>query len=94
MSRDASSQIFSKYCGLMEDEGYCVELVISRGTKDEDWTLEVINTAGKSFLWDETFPSEDAAFSAFSETVQKKGMCHFHTFDLPTFHVFENHTIH
>ncbi len=94
MTNEDKLVVYSRYCSVMEDDGISVELIISRDARHQDWSLEVVNSAGKSFLWPDTFPSEEAAFSEFSRTVQQKGMLHFHSFETTMPSVQENRTLH
>lgn len=94
MDRSKTDTVYSRYCGLMEDDGICVDLVISRPANRHEWTLEVINTAGKSFVAEETYGSDDEAFSAFSSMVQERGMVYFHSFELMTIAFPHNMTLH
>ena len=94
MNRKSSDVVYSQYCGLMEDDGICVDLVISRPANRHEWTLEVINTAGRSFVCEEIYGSDDEAFSAFSTMVQERGMVYFHSFDLMTVGFPHNMTLH
>jgi hypothetical protein len=41
------------------------------------WTLEVVNAAGTSTVWDDLFPSDDAADEAFLRRVADEGMAAF-----------------
>lgn len=41
------------------------------------WALEVVNDRGTSTVWDELFDTDDAADSAFRETVSTDGMVAF-----------------
>jgi hypothetical protein len=41
------------------------------------WSLEVVNSAGTSIVWDDLFPSDDAANEEFHRTVAEEGMAVF-----------------
>jgi hypothetical protein len=54
--------------------GVTVEVSISRLEHETEWSLEVVNSAGTSIVWDELFPSGDEAFAEFERTVAEEGM--------------------
>ena len=39
-----------------------------------DWSLEVVNSASTSIVWDDLFASDDEAFAEFERTVAEEGM--------------------
>jgi hypothetical protein len=77
---------YSVHSGWHSKDGIEVEVHIYRiaGTNDQ-WTLEVGNKSGGSTLWDDTFPTDDSAYSEFLATLAKEGIEHFE-FDDPTVH--------
>ena len=54
-----------------------VELCIYRLETKSEWLLEVVNSAGTSIVWDDQFPSDEAANEEFLRTVAKEGMTTF-----------------
>ncbi len=58
-------------------DGITVELCIYRLETKTEWALEVVNSAGTSIVWDDQFPSDDAANEEFLRTVAKEGMATF-----------------
>lgn len=58
-------------------DGVAVDVRICRLEAEATWTLEVINAAGTSTVWDDLFPSYDAADEAFLRTVADEGMAAF-----------------
>jgi hypothetical protein len=58
-------------------DGITVELCIYRLETEPGWTLEVVNSAGTSIVWDDVFPSDDAASEEFLRTVAEEGMASF-----------------
>lgn len=58
-------------------DGVTVELCIYRLEEEPSWTLEVVNGAGTSIVWDDTFSSDDAANEEFLKTVAEEGMATF-----------------
>jgi len=47
---------------------------IIRLEHDTEWSLEVINAASTSIVWDELFASDAEAFAEFERTVAAEGM--------------------
>ena len=54
-----------------------VDVWICRMETEATWTLEVVNSAGTCTVWDDLFPSDDAADEAFLRTVADEGMAAF-----------------
>ena len=54
-----------------------VEVRICRLETEATWTLEVVNAAGTSTVWDDLFHSDDAANEEFLRTVADEGMAAF-----------------
>ncbi|WP_108462254.1 hypothetical protein [Devosia naphthalenivorans] len=77
---------YSVHSGPHSHNGVEVEVSIFRlaGTNDE-WTLEVENRLGGSTIWEDTFPSDGAAYSEFIATLAKDGIEQFE-FDDPIVH--------
>ena len=66
--------------GLSRDvtrDGITVEVCIYRLETTQGWSLEVVNSAGTSIVWDDLFPSDDAANEEFLRTVAEEGMTAF-----------------
>ena len=58
-------------------DGITVEVCIYRLESETDWSLEVVNSAGTSIVWDDLFASDDAANEEFLRTVAEEGMSAF-----------------
>lgn len=58
-------------------DGITVELHIYRLETDAGWALEVVNEAGTSTVWEELFPTAEAANEEFLRTVDDEGMVAF-----------------
>jgi hypothetical protein len=58
-------------------DGVAVIVQICRLESESKWTLEVVNAAGTSTVWDDLFPSDDAANEEFLRTVADEGMAAF-----------------
>lgn len=54
-----------------------VEVCIYRLESDPEWILEVVNSEGTSIVWDDPFPSDDAANEEFLRTVTEDGITTF-----------------
>ena len=55
-------------------DGITVEVHIYRGEEDASWVLEVVDQANNSFVWDDRFPTDQAAMSEFVASVEREGM--------------------
>jgi hypothetical protein len=58
----------------VKKDGVTVEVSIIRLEHETEWSLEVINSAGTSVVWDDQFVSDDEAFAEFERTVAEEGM--------------------
>jgi hypothetical protein len=58
-------------------DGVTVEVCIYRLENNPDWSLEVVNAAGTSIVWDDHFESDDKAWAEFLRTVDEDGMKSF-----------------
>lgn len=66
--------VFSDHCGRFSRDGISVEVAIVRLEHETEWTLEVVNANRTSIVWDDPFPSDDAAHAEFLATVEAEGM--------------------
>jgi hypothetical protein len=57
-----------------EQDGVSVEVSIIRLEHETEWSLEVVNSARTSIVWDDLFASDDEAFAEFERTVAEEGM--------------------
>jgi hypothetical protein len=55
-------------------DGVTVEVSIIRLEHENEWSLEVVNSANTSIVWDELFPTDEAAYAEFERTVAEEGM--------------------
>ena len=70
--------ITSGLSGVVTQHGVTVHVEIYRLEQEPvEWSLEVVNDAGVSTVWDETFPSDKLAHEAFLRTVAEEGMSAF-----------------
>ena len=55
-------------------DGVTVDVSITRLEHENEWSLEVVNSANTSIVWDELFPTDEAAYAEFERTVAEEGM--------------------
>jgi hypothetical protein len=55
-------------------DGVTVKVSIIRLEHEKEWSLEVVNSANTSIVWDELFPTDEAAYAEFERTVAEEGM--------------------
>jgi hypothetical protein len=58
----------------VKKDGVTVEVSIIRLEHEPQWSLEVVNSAGTSTVWDELFASDEDAYAEFERTVADEGM--------------------
>ena len=51
-----------------------MEVSIIRPEHETQWSLEVVNAANTSIVWDDLFASDDEAFSEVERTVAEEGI--------------------
>ena len=66
--------VISGLSGVVTQDGITVEICICRLEHEKPWTLEVVNAAGTSVVWDEPFSSDEDAYAEFKRTVANEGM--------------------
>jgi hypothetical protein len=55
-------------------DGLTVVMTIVRLEHLAEWTLEVVNAAGTSTVWDDVFATDEAALAEFERTLAEEGM--------------------
>ncbi len=55
-------------------DGVTVEVSIIRLEHQAEWSLEVVNSAGTSIVWDHLFATDEDAYAEFERTVAEEGM--------------------
>ena len=60
--------------GIVSKDNVTVEVIIVRLERESKWSLEVLNNAGTSIVWDNLFDSDDDAYAKFQQTVEEEGM--------------------
>jgi hypothetical protein len=58
-------------------DGMTIDVLIYRGERESTWILEVVDHAGGSTVWDETFATEQAALSEVLKTIDDEGIACF-----------------
>ena len=66
--------VTSGLSGVVTQDGIKIEICIYRLEHEKPWTLEVVNAAGTSVVWDEQFSSDEEAYAEFKRTVADEGM--------------------
>jgi hypothetical protein len=74
MSQHDPNLVTSGLSGVVTQDGVKVEICIVRLEHEKLWTLEVVNAAGTSVVWDEQFSSDEEAYAEFKRTVVAEGM--------------------
>ena len=64
----------SELSRTVRNDGIAVEVSIIRLEDESKWSLEVVNAAGTSAVWDDLFASDREAFSEFERTLAEEGM--------------------
>ena len=72
--RNDPNIVLSCLSGVVQEAGISVRLRIYRLEQDPQWTLEVVNDAGTSTVWNVLFDSDEEAFAAFRLAVEEEGM--------------------
>jgi hypothetical protein len=73
MDRDPNI-VSSSLSDVVREDGVTVRLEIYRLEHESQWSLEVINDAGTSIVWDVPFDTDEEAHAAFRLTVEEEGM--------------------
>jgi hypothetical protein len=63
----------SPLCRSVTDKGHTVRLEIFRGA-DTDWTLEAVDGFNNSTVWDDMFPTDQAALDEGLRTIREEGI--------------------
>ena len=64
----------SDLSGIVSKDDITVEVFIYRLENESNWSLEVLNNAGTSIVWDDLFDSDEDAYAEFQRTVEEEGM--------------------
>ena len=67
-------QLFtSPLCRAVTADGHTVRLEIYRGP-DTEWTLEAVDELNNSTVWDDLFPTDQAALDEALRTIRDEGI--------------------
>ena len=58
-------------------DGTIIEVLIYRGEHEPAWILEVVDSAGGSTVWDDTFQTEQDALNEVLQTIANEGISCF-----------------
>ncbi len=61
----------------MRRDGIDIEVQIYRGEDEEGWILDVVDSAGSSFIWEERFVTDQAALDELLRDIAANGMKQF-----------------
>jgi len=70
---DDCENIYSPLARSITEKEHTVEVCIYRGS-DTDWYLEVINAEGTSTLWEDQFPTDQAALDEVFRVIREDGI--------------------
>ncbi len=62
---------------VVEEDGASVEVCIYRLEDTAEWSLEIVAEDGTSTVWDEPFPSDEAALAEALKTIKEEGIGSF-----------------
>ena len=69
---------YSPLCEVVARDGLEVKVQIYRLVGGNDgWSLEVVDHAGGSTVWSDTFATDNDAYAEFSETLETEGIRSF-----------------
>jgi hypothetical protein len=74
MSERDPDIVYSGLSRRVTRDGIAVEVVIGRLEHETAWSLEVVNTANTSIVWEELFATDEDANTEFERTVAEEGM--------------------
>ena len=55
-------------------DGTTIDVLIYRGEREATWILEVVDSAGGSTVWDDTFQTEQDALNEVLQTIANEGI--------------------
>ena len=70
---DENQVVMSPLCRSVTSEGQTVRLEIYRGPQS-DWTLEAVDAFNNSTVWDDLFPTDEAALDEGLRTIREEGI--------------------
>jgi hypothetical protein len=67
-------------------DGTTIDVLIYRGEREAAWILEVVDHAGGSTVWDETFQTDQDALNEVLRTIDEEGISCFLLDPVPKLH--------
>ncbi|WP_075881856.1 hypothetical protein [Vreelandella massiliensis] len=64
----------SPFNQTLEIEDNVLQINIYRLETEASWTLEIVNESGTSFVWDESFETDDQALNEAKHSVDEEGV--------------------
>ena len=61
-------------------EGHNLQIDIYRLETESEWSLEIVDEEGTSTVWDDLFPSDQAALDEALKTIEEEGLSGFRDF--------------
>lgn len=69
--------IDSPLSGPLRRDGVAIDVQIYRGEGESGWVLEVVDSGGTSTVWDDKFPTDQAAMDELLRTIGVEGVKQF-----------------
>lgn len=66
--------IDSAHSGRFEKEGHHINVCIYKMEGTNEWSLEIVDSHGTSTVWGEMFLTDEDAWNAFIEVIEKEGI--------------------
>lgn len=86
MTNDDIQIIVSPLSGPFTRDEITVDVLIYRLDADTSWALEVVDESDASTVWDEQFPTDQAAFDFFLAAIETAGLALVIADDTTTLH--------
>jgi hypothetical protein len=74
MDQREPNLVHSSLSRAVTKDGVTVKVSIVRLEHESQWSLEVVNDAGTSIVWDDLFSSDEEACAEFQRTLADEGM--------------------
>jgi RPA family protein len=74
MKQREPNLVISSLSQSVSVSGVKIQVNIIRLENETAWTLEVVNARGTSTVWNDQFPTDDAAFEEFKRTLNTEGI--------------------
>jgi hypothetical protein len=77
MNQREPNLVHSSLSRAVTSDGVTVTVSIVRLEHETQWSLEVVNDARTSIVWDDLFSSDEEAYAEFQRTLADEGMSAF-----------------